>query len=81
MHLLKFWNTCKEEYESLDEQEREAMIQEFKQSQQATTNILRPCPRARIQEVSDTVRNIELLVGSMSTQLVIMNQSLHRSMA
>ncbi|KJA15807.1 hypothetical protein HYPSUDRAFT_58596 [Hypholoma sublateritium FD-334 SS-4] len=61
MHLLKFWNTCKEEYESLDEQEREAMIQEFKQSQQATTNILRPCPRARIQEVSDTVRNIELL--------------------
>ena len=63
MPLLEIQNTFKEEYENLDEDEREAMVQEFKESQQAARNIHRPSPRARIQEVSNTVRNIKLLVS------------------
>ena len=74
MHLLDIQNTYKEEYENLDEQQRETMVEEFKQSQQATKNIRRPSPRARIQEVSNTVRNIKLLVGlSIVTTAVPMN--------
>ena len=63
MPLLEIQNTFKEEYENLDEDEREAMVQEFKESQQAARNIRQPSPRARIQEVSNTVRNIKLLVS------------------
>lgn len=63
MHLLQIQNTYKEEYENLGEEEREAMVREFKESQQATRNIRRPSPRARIQEVSNMVRNIKLLVS------------------
>ena len=61
--LLEIQNTFKEEYENLDDDEREAMVQEFKESKQpkAARNISRPSPRARIQEVSNTVRNIKLL--------------------
>lgn len=63
MSLLNIQTEFKEEYDNLGTEEREAMVQEFKDVQQTVKNIRRPSPRARIQEVSNTVRNIVLLVS------------------
>ncbi|TFK59157.1 hypothetical protein BDN72DRAFT_906111 [Pluteus cervinus] len=50
------------EYHGLNETERLAYVEEFMALKVANLELQRPTPRARIQDVSNVIRNIELLL-------------------
>lgn len=62
MSLIGIQDTYKEEYDALDEEEREEIVKEYKENRNVTKHIARPSPRGHIQDFSNTVRNIMLLV-------------------
>lgn len=62
MSLLSIQRDFKEEYEALDDAEREELVREHKENINGTKIIARPSPRARVQDFSNTVRNIIMLV-------------------
>jgi hypothetical protein len=62
MSLLSIQREYKEEYMGLGEEEREELVKEHKENINGTKHIARPSPRARIQDFSNTVRNIIMLV-------------------
>ena len=62
MSLLSIQREYKEEYSALGEEEREEIMKEYKENVNGTKHIARPSPRGRIQDFSNTVRNIILLV-------------------
>lgn len=64
MSLLDLQATYQDEYNALDDKERDKLIQEFKENVDTTKAIRRPSPRGRIQDVSNTLRNVRLLVSS-----------------
>jgi hypothetical protein len=66
MSLLNIQREYKEEYEGLGEEEREEIVREHKENINGTKHIARPSPRARVQDFSNTVRNIIMLVCVVS---------------
>jgi hypothetical protein len=62
MSLASIQREYKEEYHGLGEEEREELIREHKENINGTKHIARPSPRARVQDFSNTVRNIIMLV-------------------
>ena len=62
MSLLNIQHEYKEEYSALDEEEREEIVKEYKENIHNTKHIAHPSPRGCIQDFSNTVRNIILLV-------------------
>jgi hypothetical protein len=62
MSLLSIQREYKEEYMGLGEEEREELVREHKENVNGTKHIARPSPRARVQDFSNTVRNIIMLV-------------------
>ena len=62
MSLVSIQREYKEEYDALGEEEREELVREHKENISATKHIARPSPRARVQDFSNTVRNIIMLV-------------------
>ena len=67
MSLLDIQATYQEEYDALDDESREEIVREFKENIETTKTIRRPSPRGRILDVSNTLRNIRNLVGSISS--------------
>jgi hypothetical protein len=64
MSLLDIQATYKEEYNALDEESRHEIVREFKENMDTTKAIRRPSPRGRILDISNTLRNVRLLVSS-----------------
>jgi hypothetical protein len=62
MSLLSIQREYKDEYNALEEEEREELVREHKENISGSRHIARPSPRARVQDVSNTVRNIIMLV-------------------
>lgn len=62
MSLISIQDAYKEEYNALGEEEREEIVKEYKENRDITNHIARPSPRGRIQDFSNTVRNIISLV-------------------
>jgi len=62
MSLLNIQCEYKEEYSALGEEECEEIVKEFKENMNGTKHIVHPSPRGRIQDFSNTVRNIIMLV-------------------
>jgi hypothetical protein len=66
MSLVSIQREYKEEYSALGEDEREELEREYKENVSGTKHLLRPSPRGRVQDFSNTVRNIILLVNNLS---------------
>jgi hypothetical protein len=62
MTMLEIQREYKQEYEGLGDAEREELLHEFKENSDTVKAIRRPSPRGRILDVSNTVRNMMLLV-------------------
>jgi hypothetical protein len=62
MSLLSIQREYKEEYSALGEEEREELVREHKENIHGNKHLPRPSPRARIQDFSNTVRNLIMLV-------------------
>lgn len=62
MSLVSIQREYKEEYDALGEEEREELVREHKENISATKHIVRPSPHACVQDFSNTVRNIIMLV-------------------
>jgi DNA-directed RNA polymerase subunit H (RpoH/RPB5) len=60
--LIKLQDQYKDEYEALTEEQREDLIEEFTVQQDERAKIKRPTPKARIADVANIVRNMQLLV-------------------
>ena len=65
MLLLDIKATYQDEYNALDEEEQDKLIQEFKENVDTTKAIWHPSPHCHIQDVSNTLHNVRLLVSSM----------------
>ena len=65
MSLLNIQREYKEEYSALGEEEHEELVKEYKENMNGTKHIARPSPRGRIQDFSNTVRNIIMLVRGL----------------
>jgi hypothetical protein len=50
------------EYNDLSKEDKDELIEEFKSIKKSALSIHRPAARARIQDVANVVRNMELLV-------------------
>ena len=64
MSLLNIQREYKEEYSALGEDEREELVKEYKENVSNTKHAPRPSPRGRVQDFSNTIRNIILLVNN-----------------
>ena len=53
-----------EEYEGLTREEKDELVAEFNANKEAGTKICRPTARARIQDVANVSRNMQMLVSS-----------------
>ena len=80
MSLLNIQQEYKEEYSTLGEDEREELVREYKENVSGTKHVPRPSPRGRVQDFSNTIHNIILLVNNFHTTLMCSNMS-DRSMA
>jgi len=65
MSLLNIQREYKDEYSALGDDEREELVREYKENINSTKHIARPSPRGRVQDFSNTVRNLILLVGDL----------------
>lgn len=65
MSLLSIQREYKEEYSALGEDELEELVKEYKETISDTKHLPRPSPRGRVQDFSNTVRNIVLLVNNL----------------
>jgi hypothetical protein len=52
-----------EEYDALTKEEKEELVEEFNAHKEAGKKIRRPTARARIQDVANVSRNMQLLVS------------------
>jgi hypothetical protein len=64
MSLLNIQREYKEEYSALGEDEREELVKEYKENLGSSKHVPRPSPRGRVQDFSNTIRNIILLVNN-----------------
>ncbi|KDR71988.1 hypothetical protein GALMADRAFT_74321 [Galerina marginata CBS 339.88] len=69
MSLVDIQREFKHEYNALRDEEREELIKEFKENVDNTKHIPRPSPRGRIQDFSNTVRNIIMLIDGLKTRV------------
>lgn len=65
MSLLSIQREYKDEYNALGKEEREELVREHKENIHGTKHLARPSPRGRIQDFSNTVRNLIMLVGDL----------------
>jgi hypothetical protein len=78
MSLLNIQREYKEEYSALGDEEREEIVREYKESIHSNKHVARPSPRGRIQDFSNTVRNIILLVcANRSLQIFLTCPNIH----
>ena len=66
MSLLDIQTIYKNEYNALDDESCEEIICEFKENVDITKTIRHPSPHGRIQDISNTLRNVRLLVSSVT---------------
>lgn len=62
MSLLSIQREYKEEYSALGEDERKELVREHKENIHSNKHLARPSPRARIQDFSNMVRNLKLIM-------------------
>jgi hypothetical protein len=61
-NLLNIQEQYLDKYEALTQEERDELVQEFTLQKLEASHLRRPTARARIQDVANVARNIELLV-------------------
>ena len=66
--LIKLQDDFKDEYEALTKEEREELVEEFTMQRDERAKIKRPMHKARIADVANVVRNIQLLVCHFKDQ-------------
>ena len=69
MSLLSIQHEYKDEYMALGEDEREELVREHKENIHRTKHLAHPSPRGLIQDFSNTVRNLIMLVGDVTTYI------------
>ena len=62
MSLISMQDEYRDEYNALGEEEREELVREHKENINGTKHTARPSPHARVQDFSNIVRNIIMLV-------------------
>lgn len=72
MSLVNIQCEYKDEYSALNEEELEEIVKEFKETMNNTKHVARPSPRGRIQDFSNTVRNIILLVCANHSLMIFL---------
>ena len=65
MSLLSIQREFKDEYSALSKEEHEEIVREYKENTDGTKHLACPSPRGRIQDFSNTVRNLIMLVGDV----------------
>ena len=65
MSLVSIQREYKDEYSALGKEEREELVREYKENIDGTKHLARPSPHGCIQDFSNTVRNIIMLVGDL----------------
>ncbi|TFK59072.1 hypothetical protein BDN72DRAFT_781255 [Pluteus cervinus] len=60
-----------EEYRTLSAAERDELVEKFDLEKITKTNVQRPTPRSRVQDVSNVLRNIEILLGGLQRRVGI----------
>ncbi len=63
--LFSIFNMSTRRNSALSEEEHEELVKEYKENMNGTKHIARPSPRGRIQDFSNTVRNIIMLVRGL----------------
>ena len=63
MSLVSIQREYREEYSALGKEEHEELVREYKENIDSTKHLAHPSPRGHIQDFSNTVRNIIMLVG------------------
>lgn len=76
--LIKLQDEYKDEYEALTKEEREELVEEFSAQRDERSKIKRPTPKARIADVANVVRNMQLLVRRFIEARVWDNTALNR---
>lgn len=66
MTLAEIQSKFRDEYDALSEEDKEALVKEFKDEKEGSKKIKRATARGRLQDVLNTVRNIKQLVSSCS---------------
>jgi hypothetical protein len=66
--LIKLQDDFKDKYEALTKEEREELVEEFTAQRDERGKIKWPTPKARIANVANVVRNIQLLVCHFKDQ-------------
>jgi len=66
MNLLHIQQTFKEEYEALNPQQLEKVVEDFKGNIQSSAHIRCLSPRGCVQDVNNTVCNMTMLVSCLS---------------
>lgn len=72
MSLVNIQREYKDEYSALNEEELEEIVKEFKETMNNTKHVARPSPRGCIQDFSNTVRNIILLVCANHSLMIFL---------
>ncbi|KAF8164963.1 hypothetical protein B0H34DRAFT_687201 [Crassisporium funariophilum] len=69
MSLVNIQREFQQEYKALGDNEREELVQEYKENADSSKHIPHPSPRGRIQDFSNTVRNLILLINGLKTRV------------
>ena len=67
MTLLEIQHTFKDEYYALGNEERKELVREYNENIDGTKHLTCPSPHGRIQDFSNTVRNLIMLVCDLIT--------------
>jgi hypothetical protein len=65
-NVISIQRDYKEEYDALTSEQKKDIIEEFQLLKDSSKTLRRPAARSRIQDVGNTVRNIETLVSHLS---------------
>ena len=65
MSLMSIQCEYKDEYSALSKEEREELVRDYKENIHGAKHLPCPSPRGRIQDFSNTVRNLIMLVGDL----------------
>ncbi|KAJ6609005.1 hypothetical protein B0H10DRAFT_1696730, partial [Mycena sp. CBHHK59/15] len=60
-----------EEYNALTEAEKAALVERFSETRERNQHLRRDTPRAKIQDVSNVVRNMKMLMSALATRVGI----------
>ncbi|KAF8874789.1 hypothetical protein BD779DRAFT_1423976, partial [Infundibulicybe gibba] len=71
MNLLEIQDEYQDEYNALSKEEKDQLVEDFRNNKEAALNLRRPTAKARIQDVANVVRNMQELLSGLSRRVGI----------